>query len=215
MAAGSSDATQDCAHRAVLVGLTGGIGSGKSAVAQLLAGHGARVVDADALARDALAPGAPGLLAVIEEFGQAVLGADGELDRKRLAATVFADPPARETLNAIVHPLVAERLEAAIAEASPGEVVVYDVPLLVETSVRDRHDFDLILVVEAAERSRIARLARDRGMTERDVRARMSSQATDEQRRAVADVVIMNDGSRADLSRAVARVWRERIRPAL
>lgn len=195
----------------LLIGLTGGIGSGKSAVADLLAGHGARVFDADKVAREVVARGSAGLRAVVDEFGSEVLGKDGELDRARLADNVFADPEARRRLNAIVHPLVAARIEAMIAEERLGGVVVYDVPLLVEASVQDRHDFGLILVVETPEHLRIERLVRDRGMTEEQVRARISSQATDEERRAVADVVLVNDGSHGDLSAAVDRLWQERI----
>ncbi len=200
--------------RDVLIGLTGGIGSGKSAVANLFAERGARIVDADKVAREVVAGGSAGLRAVVDEFGAEVLGDDGELDRTRLADIVFADPQARERLNAIVHPLVADRIEAMLAEQSSVEVVVYDVPLLVEGSVQNRHDFDLILVVEAPEDLRVQRLQRDRNMTEEQVRARMASQATDDQRRAIADVVIVNDGNRTVLSTAVDKVWRERIRPA-
>ncbi|MDQ3733108.1 MAG: dephospho-CoA kinase [Actinomycetota bacterium] len=196
---------------AFLVGLTGGIGSGKSAVADLLAEHGARVIDADEVAREVVAGGSAGLRDVVAEFGEEVLGSDGLLDRGRLAEIVFADPDARLRLTAIVHPLVARRIEELLTDGSASGVVVYDVPLLVEESVHDRHDFDLILVVEAPEHLRIERLMRDRGMTEDQVRARMASQASDEQRRAVADVVIVNDGSRAQLQRAVDQVWRERI----
>ena len=199
--------------RPLLIGLTGGIGSGKSAVADLLAEHGARVIDADVIAREMVSSGSAGLRAVVEEFGSEILGADGELDRARMGDLVFADPPARQRLNEIVHPLVATRLEELLLKNQTGGVLVYDVPLLVEGSVQDRHDFDLILVVEAPERARIDRLVRDRGMTEGQVRARMASQASDEQRRAVADVVIMNGGTEAELGRAVDKVWRERISP--
>lgn len=198
---------------AFLVGLTGGIGSGKSAVADLLAEHGAHVIDADKVAREVVAAGTSGRDQIVAEFGAEVLGEDGSLDRARLAGIVFTDPQARQKLNAIVHPMVAERLEAMLEQHRSDDVLVYDVPLLVEGSVQDRHDFDLILVVEAPEQMRIERLIRDRGMTEEQVRARMASQATDEQRRAVADVVIMNDGDHSELSAAVDDVWRERIRP--
>jgi len=198
---------------AFLVGLTGGIGSGKSAVAVLLAEHGAHVIDADKVAREVVAAGTSGRDQIVAEFGAEVLGEDGSLDRARLAEIVFTDPQARQKLNAIVHPLVAERLAATLAQDGSDGVVVYDVPLLVEGSVQDRHDFDLILVVEAPEQVRIERLVRNRGMTEGQIRARMASQASDEQRRAVADVVIINDGDRGELSAAVEDVWRERIRP--
>lgn len=196
-----------------LVGLTGGIGSGKSAVADLLAEHGARVIDADQVAREVVAPGSDGLRAVVEELGIEIIDEDGELDRAGLANLVFTDSNARQRLNAIVHPLVAARIEAKLADEPSGGVVVYDVPLLVEGSVQERHDFDLILVVEAPAELRIKRLVRDRQMSEEQARARMASQATDEQRRAVADVVIVNDGSHSELSATVAKLWRERIRP--
>lgn len=200
--------------KSLLVGLTGGIGSGKSAVAGLLAEHGARIIDADTLAREVVGPGSEGLRGIVDEFGPEVLGADGGLDRARLAELVFDDPQARQRLNAIVHPLVAARMRSLLAGRGPRDVTVYDVPLLVEESVQDRQDFDLIIVVEAPEAVRVQRLVRDRQMTEEQVRARMSTQATDEQRRTVADVVITNGGSPADLVRAVDEVWRERISPA-
>lgn len=198
---------------AFLVGLTGGIGSGKSAVARLLVEHGARAIDADATAREVVERGSEGLRAVVDEFGADVLDENGGLDRARLADLVFADAQARQRLNSIVHPLVAARTEAMLADGATGEVVVYDVPLLVEGSVQDQHDFDLIIVVEAPEELRIHRLVRDRGMTEDQVRARMASQASDEQRRAVADVVLVNDGSATDLAHAVDQIWLQRIQP--
>ncbi|MBA2322823.1 MAG: dephospho-CoA kinase [Pseudonocardiales bacterium] len=196
---------------AFLLGLTGGIGSGKSAVTELLADKGARVVDADVVAREVVAGDSVGLGRVVAEFGAQVLGTDGELDRGQLAEIVFADPEARRRLNAIVHPLVAARVEAWLAEGPTDGVVVYDAPLLLEGSVHERHDFDLILVVEAPEELRIQRLIRDRGMTEEQVRARMATQASDEQRRAVADVVIVNDGSQSELRLAVDSVWQHHI----
>lgn len=199
----------------MLIGLTGGIGSGKSAVATLLAERGARIIDADTLAREVVARDSAGLRGIVDEFGPEVLGEDGQLDRARLAEMVFTDVQARQRLNAIVHPLVAERMGSLLAQQGPTDVTVYDVPLLVEESVQGRHDFDLILVVEAPEAVRVQRLVQDRHMTEEQVRARMSTQATDEQRRTVADVVIMNDGTRTELTRAVDKVWRERIAPPI
>ena len=195
----------------ITVGLTGGIGSGKTAVARLLAARGAVVVDADALAREVVAPGTPGLARVVAEFGPEVLGPDGGLDRARLAAVVFADPAARERLNAIVHPLVAARSAELAGAAPPGAVIVHDVPLLVENNLAAA--YDLVLVVEAPPQARISRLRESRGMTEEDIRARMSAQASDEQRRAVADVVIDNGGDMARLAAEVDRVWQERIAP--
>jgi dephospho-CoA kinase len=195
-----------------MIGLTGGIGSGKSTVAALLAAHGARVVDADRIAREVVEPGTPGLAAVAAEFGERVLTPAGELDRPALAALVFADPPARARLDALVHPLVRARAAELVAEAPADAVVVQDVPLLVETG--QTGSFDLVLVVETDVESRVARLV-DRGLSAEDARARIASQATDEQRRAVADVVLRNDGDRAALAAQVAQFWNERVVPAL
>ena len=192
------------------IGLTGGIGSGKSTVAALLAERGARVVDADRIAREVLEPGTPGLAAVVAEFDAGVLAADGSLDRAALAGIVFADPDARARLDAVVHPLVRARAAEAVAAAPPDAVVVQDVPLLVETG--QAGSFDLVLVVEADPEVRVQRLVA-RGLSAEDARARMASQATDEQRRAVADVVLRNDGDRARLATQVDRFWAERVAP--
>ena len=189
----------------VRVGLTGGIGSGKSEVAALLQARGAVVVDADELARDAVAPGTPGLAAVVAEFGSDVLAADGSLDRGRLGRLVFGDPERLATLESIVHPAVARRSAELVAAAPPDAVVVYDVPLLVEKGLQD--DYDVVVVVEAREQTRLHRLAEGRGMSEGDARARMAAQATPEQRRAIADLVLDNDGDLAELERQVERLW--------
>ena len=194
------------------IGLTGGIGSGKSTVAALLAELGARVVDADRIAREVVEPGTPGLGAVVAEFGEGVLTPEGALDRPALAGLVFADPAARARLDAVVHPLVRARAAELVAGAPPGAVVVQDVPLLVETDQAGA--YDLVLVVETDPETRVARLV-DRGLTAEDARARIASQATDEQRRAVADVVLRNDGDREDLAAQVERFWTERVLPAL
>ena len=194
------------------IGLTGGIGSGKSTVAALLAERGARVVDADRIAREVVEPGTPGLAAVATEFGDGVLTGEGALDRPALAALVFNDPDARARLDALVHPLVRARGAELVASAPPGAVVVQDVPLLVETGQADA--YDLVLVVETDPDTRVARLV-ERGLTADDARARIASQATDEQRRAVADVVLRNDGDRAALSAQVDRFWADRVQPAL
>jgi dephospho-CoA kinase len=194
------------------IGLTGGIGSGKSTVSALLAARGAVVVDADRIAREVVEPGTPGLAAVVDAFGPEVLGPDGALDRPALAAVVFADPGARARLDAIVHPLVRARAAALAAEAPADAVVVHDVPLLVETGRWE--PYDLVLVVQADPETRVARLVR-RGLTEDDARARMAAQATDEQRRAVADVVLDNSGSPEELEAQVDRFWTERVAPAL
>lgn len=196
---------------AVLVGLTGGIGSGKSTVARLLAEAGARIVDADAVAREVVAADTPGLAEVVAEFGSDIIGPDRELDRPRLGDKVFGDDAARDRLNAIVHPLVAERTAELLGQGAPAGVLVYDVPLLVEGRVHERMPFDLVVVVQAPQETRIERLVRDRGMTREQVTARMASQATDEQRAEVADVVLHNDGSSADLAEQVSALWRERL----
>jgi dephospho-CoA kinase len=188
------------------VGLTGGIGSGKSEVARLLAAKGAYVVDSDALARAAVAPGTPGLAAVVEAFGPEVLTADGALDRERLAALVFADPAARERLNAIVHPLVGAAAAAAVADAPDDAIVVHDVPLLVETGMAPA--FDVVVVVDAPDAVRLHRLTTVRGMTEDDARARMNAQATRADRLKVADHTVDNDGTLADLEARVDDLWR-------
>jgi dephospho-CoA kinase len=196
----------------VRIGLTGGIGSGKSTVSRLLAGHGAVIVDADAIAREVVEPGTPGLAAVVDAFGPEVLAPDGSLERPALAAVVFGDPEARRRLDAIVHPLVRARATEVAAAAPPGAVVVHDVPLLVETGQAAASD--LVLVVEADPDTRVARLVQ-RGLTAEDARARMAAQATDEQRRAVADVVLDNSGTPDELEAQVDRLWAERVAPTL
>jgi len=189
----------------IKVGLTGGIGSGKSEVARLLAGHGAVVVDADALAREAVEPGTEGLARVVAEFGPGVLDADGSLDRSKLAQIVFADADRLATLNAIVHPYVGRR-SAAIMTAAPAEaVVVYDVPLLVENNLEEQ--YDVVVVVDASAQTQVDRLTRYRGMSEPEARARMGAQASREQRAAVADVVIDNDGDRGALQAQTDALW--------
>ena len=194
------------------IGLTGGIGSGKSTVSRLLADHGAVIVDADAIAREVVEPGTPGLAAVVDAFGPEVLATDGSLERPALAAVVFGDPEARRRLDAIVHPLVRARATEVAAAAPPGAVVVHDVPLLVETG--QAAAYDLVLVVETDPDIRVARLVQ-RGLTAEDARARMAAQATDEQRRAVADVVLDNSGTPDELAAQVDRLWAERVAPTL
>lgn len=186
------------------VGLTGGIGSGKSEVARLLAGHGAYVIDSDVLAREVVAPGTPGLRAVVEAFGNGVLAPDGSLDRAALAAIVFGDDEARARLNAIVHPLVGAAAAERYAAAPEGAVVVHDVPLLVETGMAPL--FDLVVVVDAPDELRVRRLV-GRGLTEADARARIAAQASREERNAVADVVVENDGTLEGLRDRVAGLW--------
>jgi dephospho-CoA kinase len=187
------------------VGLTGGVGSGKSTVAALLAEHGAVVIDADAIAREVVAPGTPGLAAVLARFGDAVTSPDGSLDRAALAGIVFNDEPARLDLNAIVHPLIGARTAELMAAAAPDAIVVHDIPLLVEGKLAD--GFDAVVVVEADQQTRLERLEL-RGLPEADARARMAAQATDEQRRAVADEVIRNDRDLDALRAEVDQLWR-------
>jgi dephospho-CoA kinase len=192
------------------IGLTGGVGSGKSTVAQLLAAQGALVVDADAIAREVVAPGTPGLAAIVERFGAAMLQPNGALDRAALAAVVFTDEPSRAALNAITHPRIAARTAEILATADPGQVVVHDVPLLVENNLAGA--YDLVVVVEAPQHVRLARLE-SRGMSAAEARRRMASQATDAQRREVADVVLSNAGDLSSLQGQVEHLWEGRIRP--
>lgn len=194
------------------VGLTGGIGAGKSEVARLLASYGALLIDADRIAREVVEPGTPGLAAVVAEFGPGVLTADGALDRPALGRIVFADSARRTALNAIVHPLVRERAAALEAEAPDDAIVVQDVPLLVENDMTGL--FDLVLVVDAGTRTRLDRLVRLRGMSQDEARARMAAQATREERRAAADLVVDNDGPLDELEPRVRAVWQELTRRA-
>lgn len=188
------------------IGLTGGIGSGKSAVADLLAGHGAQVIDADLLARRAVEPGTPGLAAIAREFGPAVLTAEGELDRAALGDIVFADPDARARLNAIVHPRVRELAAAAERAAEPDTVVVHVIPLLVETGQQEL--FDLVVVVDVDPATQLERVMARDGMDADQAHARLRAQASREQRLAVADLVIDNSGSPSELAQRVAGLWR-------
>lgn len=194
------------------VGLTGGIGSGKSTVAAMLAARGAVVVDADRIAREIVEPGEPTLAAVVERFGDAVLTPDGRLDRPALAALVFHDPVALSDLNAIMHPVIATRSAALIAAAPDDAVVVHDTPLLVEQGLDDA--YDVVVVVDASDEIRVERLVRLRGMSEVDARARMAAQATRDERLAAADFVIENEGNEAALSAQVDFLWEELVSAA-
>lgn len=187
------------------VGLTGGIAAGKSTVAQVFAERGALLVDADRLARDVLAPGTDGLAAVQDEFGDRVITAAGELDRPALAQIVFTDPEARERLNRIVHPRVRAAARRLVAEAGPEAVVVQDVPLLVESGQAGA--YDLVVVVEAPRQERIRRMVEDRGMSVEDAEARIAAQASDEERRKAAHVLLVNDADLEALRRAAHKVW--------
>ena len=190
----------------LLVGLTGGIGSGKSTVAELLAERGAVVIDADDLARRAVAPGTPGFDRVVETFGRDILGPDGGIDRATLADVVFADPSRLRELEAIVHPEVARLLvESVEPYRDTDDVIVYAVPLLAERGMAE--GFDVVVVVVADVDRRIERLMRDRGMTAEEVRARVAAQLTDEERARVADVLLDNDGEPERLIPQVNRLW--------
>ena len=190
----------------LLVGLTGGIGSGKSTVAELLAERGAVVVDADDLARRAVAPGTSGFDRVVEAFGRDILDPSGGIDRATLADVVFADPSRLRELEAIIHPEVARLLvESVEPYRDTDDVIVYAVPLLAERGMAE--GFDVVVVVVADVDRRIERLMRDRGMTAEEVRARVAAQLTDEERARVADVLLDNDGEPERLVRQVNRLW--------
>lgn len=190
------------------VGLTGGIGSGKSAVAARLGELGATIIDADALARDVVAPGTPGLAEIVATFGAEVLARDGSLDRPGLGRLVFGDEDALRKLNAITHPKVGALMIAAVkeAEARGDAAIVYDVPLLVESKLQE--GYDAIIVVECPRELRLERLEK-RGLPRAEAEARMATQATDEERRAVATVVLDNSGTLDELNAQVDRAWAE------
>ncbi|MFC7982511.1 dephospho-CoA kinase [Streptomyces sp. NPDC057336] len=194
------------------VGLTGGIGAGKSEVSRLLVERGAVLIDADRIAREVVAPGTPGLAAVVAAFGEEVLGEDGGLDRPKLGSIVFADPERLATLNSIVHPLVGDRSRALEEAAADDAVVVHDVPLLTENGLAPL--YDVVVVVDADPATQLDRLVRLRGMTEQDARARMAAQATREQRREIADMIIENDVPLDRLRSRVDDVWAELTRRA-
>jgi dephospho-CoA kinase len=189
------------------VGLTGGIGAGKSEVSARLAAQGAVVIDADAIAREVVEPGTEGLAEVVEAFGPEVLLPDGRLDRPRLGEIVFADPDLRGKLNAIVHPRVGARMAELERAAGSGAIVVHDVPLIAESGRTDA--YDLVVVVDVPPRVQLDRLVRRRGMTREQAEARMAAQASREQRLAIADIVIDNSGSLAELDRQVGDLWSE------
>lgn len=193
------------------VGLTGGIGAGKSTVSRRLAEHGAVLVDADLIAREVVAAGTPGLERLAAQFGDGVLADDGTLDRPALAAMVFGDEEARAALNGILHPLIGARTAELVAEAPTDAVVVQDIPLLVEGGMAPM--FHLAVVVHADEQERVRRLVSQRGMPEADARARISTQATDAQRRSAADVWLDNSGAPAALESVVDDLWTRRLEP--
>ena len=193
------------------IGLTGGIASGKSVAASRLRELGAVLVDADALAREVVEPGTPGLARVVEAFSASVLGPDGRLDRPRLGALVFGNPERLAVLNGIIHPLVRERAAALAAAAPKGAVLVQDIPLLVETG--QGANFHLVVVVDAPEDVRVRRMMEHRKMTAEEARSRMAAQATREDRLAAADVVLDNSGTKDELRDAVDRLWGHRLQP--
>lgn len=202
-----------------LIALTGGIAAGKSTVGRRLAELGALRIDADQLARDAVAPGSPGLAQVVARFGDGLLAADGSLNRAALGERVFADPDELAALNAIVHPevrrLADEAIQAAIRTA-PDAVVVYEIPLLVESGAKPGEgglDWDTVVVADAPVETRVARMVELRGMTEADARSRIANQASDEDRRAIADVLIDTSGTEQETLEQVDALWR-RIAPA-
>ncbi|MBB4931049.1 dephospho-CoA kinase [Lipingzhangella halophila] len=189
------------------VGLTGGIGSGKSEVSRLLSGYGALVIDADQIAREVVEPGTPALAEIAAEFGTGVLTPEGALDRPKLGEIVFADKKRLERLNGIVHPRVGERTAELMEQAPDDAIVVYDVPLLVENGLGSM--YDVVVVVDAPEDVQVERVVSNRDMSREQARARVRAQATREQRRAVADIVIDNSGDLENLSRQVVDVWEE------
>ncbi|AXO35645.1 dephospho-CoA kinase [Micromonospora sp. B006] len=193
------------------VGLTGGIGSGKSAVASRLAALGAVIVDSDRIAREIVAPGTDGLAEVVAAFSDKVLDADGALDRAALGALVFGDEAARRTLEGITHPRVRARSAELVAAAPADAIVVNDVPLLVEVGLAPT--YHLVVVVQTAVPTRMARLTRDRGMVAAEAQRRIAAQADDAARRAVADVLLTNDGTLTELHAAVDALWRDRLTP--
>lgn len=195
----------------LLIGLTGGIGAGKSAVAARLATRGATVVDSDRLAREVVAPGTEGLAEVVAAFGDGVLGADGALDRPALGARVFGDEVARRTLEGIIHPRVRHRTAELVAAAAADAIVVNDVPLLVEVGLAPT--YHLVIVVDADEATRVERLVRDRGMAPEQAHARIRAQAGDAERRAAADSLLRNDSDLGDLHARVDALWHERLAP--
>jgi dephospho-CoA kinase len=193
-----------------LIGLTGGIASGKSLVANRLAELGAVHVDADALAREVVEPGTTGLKQIAEHFGASVIGEDGRLDRQALGAIIFADPDERERLNRIVHPAVWQRAKELFDEAraaDPSAIVVYDVPLLVEAMRGRNFDFDLVVVVNASTETRLQRLMELRSMTREEAMHRLNSQASDTERLAIADLVIDNNGAVDATLKQVDALW--------
>ncbi|SDF14948.1 dephospho-CoA kinase [Pseudonocardia oroxyli] len=193
------------------IGLTGGIGAGKSTVSRRLVESGAVLIDADELGREVVAAGSPGLAQIAEAFGPRVIRPDGAMDRAAVASIVFSDDAQLAVLNGITHPLIARRTAELVAAAGPEAVVVYDAALMVEQGTQSR--FALVVVVDTDEEIRVRRLVESRGLDEADARARIGKQATDAQRRAAADVLLPNDGGTEELLERVDRLWAERLVP--
>ena len=193
------------------IGLTGGIGAGKSTVSATFSDHGAIIVDGDVIAREVVAPGTDGLARLVEAFGEDILLPDGALNRPALAAVAFSDDEKRKILNGIVHPLVGQRRSELIAAAAPDAVIIEDIPLLVESQMAPM--FPLVIIVHADEEVRVRRLIEHRGFSDEDARARIRAQATEEQRRAVADVWLDNTGSVDELAEKARELWHQRILP--
>ncbi|MER6176969.1 dephospho-CoA kinase [Streptosporangium sp. NPDC001681] len=189
------------------VGLTGGIGSGKSEVSRRLACRGAVVIDADKIAREVVEPGTPGLARVVGVFGTEILREDGSLNREKLGSIVFADSEKLAALNAIVHPLVGARVAELQDQAVPGSIVIYDVPLLAENRLAPM--YEVVIVVDAADEVRVARLVELRGMSEQDARARLAAQATREERLEIADIVVPNEGTLEELEARMDGLWKD------
>ena len=194
---------------AFVVGLTGGIGSGKSLAAQFFSQLGALVIDADQLARSAIERGSDGFDEVLLRFGDTVLK-NGDIDRVALGQIVFENPQAKKDLEEIIHPRIRAEFEEAVASLNPGQIMVYEIPLLVETNAANR--FDYVITVESNIELRTERL-RARGMFHSDIQKRIAAQATEEQRRAIADCVLTNDGTEDELLRQVENVWESTILP--
>ncbi|PRA01361.1 dephospho-CoA kinase [Arthrobacter sp. MYb224] len=192
------------------VGLTGGVASGKSAVAARLVELGAVLIDADKLAREVVAPGTPGLEAIRTAFGEGVFSADGSLDRAALGALVFGDEAQRRKLNAIVHPLVRARAQELRAAAGQQAIVVEDIPLLAESG--QAQDFDTVIVVQAPRAERIRRMIEDRGWTRADAESRMAAQASDAQRAQIADHLLHNEGTLEELRARVTELFEKELR---
>ncbi|MEV6138835.1 dephospho-CoA kinase [Nocardia sp. NPDC051990] len=193
------------------IGLTGGMGAGKSTVARILADLGAVIVDSDVIAREVVEPGTEGLTALVAAFGPDILAADGSLDRPALAAKAFGNDDARATLNSIVHPLVGKRTTELISTAPSDAILIQDIPLLVENGLAPL--MNLVLIVDVPAETRIRRLVEFRGVSESDARARISAQATDEQRHAVADVLLDNSGEPGAIDPVVRQLWVQRLLP--